>query len=664
MRAAAALAASIALVLAPAVGAAAAAASATPSSVATLPRPAGVQDFVFQSMDVQYTLDRAGDGTSILYVVETFVAVFPEFDQNRGMQRRIPDSYNGVPTFPTLESVTDGEGNPRPEETESDDGHLIVTSRADDFVHGEQTYVFSYTMRNVIGAFDDVDEFYWDVNGVDWAQPFARVAATVTVPADLADALTGDAACYWGEAGEDNPCELTREGNTFSAGLANVAPYSNMTLAVAFEPGIAADPLQPLKARSHGWWGIAGLVGIGLAAVLLALGVRAWVRRPDSSEVGIVTEFTPPHGITPMQAADFLGVPERGAAAHLAWLVVEGHGTLTTDNLTPVEPGPEGASLPPHQRRLAGEQLTLNWTDPGLKTGRRRLSWDDTEVTELLFGRAGSDNSLLNSRYSSTLDEAQVKRDEQVERLGLRRRLSIGATTLTLGYLALIGYGLYQVWVGLDGLGLWFLIGGVVGVLLLLYATHLMPVHGRLTEKGRTMQRRLAGLERFVMASEAQRISWMNNAQSAPVDDEGRVQLYEKLLPWAIVFGGERSWRQVLGDMYSRFPQQQVRLPSWQALTEPMRWASPDVDHYRSRRTNRLDGFWGERPSFGEGSITNGMKSFGEFVGEAARGMNSSSGSTRSFGRGWGGGGGSRGGGSFGGGRSGGGIGGGGGGRR
>ena len=156
MRAAAALAASIALAARAAPSARrAAAASTAPSSVATLPRPAGVQDFVFQSMDVQYTLDRADDGTSILYVVETFVAVFPEFDQNRGMQRRIPDSYNGVPTFPTLESVTDGEGNPRPEETESEDGHLIVTSRADDFVHGQQTYVFSYTMRNVIGDFGD-----------------------------------------------------------------------------------------------------------------------------------------------------------------------------------------------------------------------------------------------------------------------------------------------------------------------------------------------------------------------------------------------------------------------------------------------------------------------------------------------------------------------------
>ena len=52
-----------------------------------------------------------------------------------------------------------------------------MTSRADDFVHGAQTYVFTYTLENVTRFFDDtgVDEFYWDVNGTEWAQDFGRV---------------------------------------------------------------------------------------------------------------------------------------------------------------------------------------------------------------------------------------------------------------------------------------------------------------------------------------------------------------------------------------------------------------------------------------------------------------------------------------------------------
>ena len=45
-----------------------------------------------------------------------------------------------------------------------------MTSRADDYVHGAQTYVFTYTLENVVRLFEDTgaDEFYWNVNGTEW----------------------------------------------------------------------------------------------------------------------------------------------------------------------------------------------------------------------------------------------------------------------------------------------------------------------------------------------------------------------------------------------------------------------------------------------------------------------------------------------------------------
>ena len=137
-----------------------------------------VNDFSFESLDVQYTLGRADDGTSTLLVEERFVALFPDYDQNRGMRRSIPDSYLGAPLNPELVSITDGDGRPRESETGSEDGYFEMTSRADDFVHGRQTYVFTYTLENVARFFDDtgVDEFYWNVNGTEWEQDFGRVS--------------------------------------------------------------------------------------------------------------------------------------------------------------------------------------------------------------------------------------------------------------------------------------------------------------------------------------------------------------------------------------------------------------------------------------------------------------------------------------------------------
>ena len=48
---------------------------------------ANLDDFTFARLDVEYTLGRTDEGKSTLEVVERFVAVFPEYNQNRGMRR-------------------------------------------------------------------------------------------------------------------------------------------------------------------------------------------------------------------------------------------------------------------------------------------------------------------------------------------------------------------------------------------------------------------------------------------------------------------------------------------------------------------------------------------------------------------------------------------------
>ena len=129
--------------------------SVTSSDGAADVASANLDDFTFASMDVDYTLGRTAEGKSTLEVVERFVAVFPEYNQNHGMRRSIPDSYLGVPLNPRFVSITDGDGHPRAAEVDREDGTFTMTSRADDFVHGEQTYVFTYTLENVTRFFAD-----------------------------------------------------------------------------------------------------------------------------------------------------------------------------------------------------------------------------------------------------------------------------------------------------------------------------------------------------------------------------------------------------------------------------------------------------------------------------------------------------------------------------
>ena len=206
-----------------------------------------LNDFSFESLDVQYTLGRADDGTSTLLVEETFVALFPDYDQNRGMRRSIPDSYLDAPLNPELVSITDGEGNRARVRDRLRGRLLLMTSRADDYVHGAQTYVFTYTLENVTRFFDDtgVDEFYWDVNGTEWQQDFGRVSVHLVVPPDLADSLVGAQACYIGYQGSGDTCgifaDAAADGSaTFEASAAPVFAYQTLTIAVGFEKGTFA----------------------------------------------------------------------------------------------------------------------------------------------------------------------------------------------------------------------------------------------------------------------------------------------------------------------------------------------------------------------------------------------------------------------------------------
>lgn len=604
-----------------------------------------------------YVASKVGDEVH-LHVTESISDTLTP--SRKGITRVLIPHYDGQDLGLTDIAVRDPDGDEYPFEANdlpNGDVELLI-DRNDPLVERQFDHTFdfriSYDMTRTVSTAGDIQEIYLNVNGTEWPNGFDSVRADLVIDASLAGHLTGDAACYQGRAGSTETCTITRDGDTFSAALTDVGAYENLTIAVGLEDGTVADPLRPVGARSHGWWGIAGLIAIGLVALGIALLTRRIVRNPSPRELGIVTQFSPPEGLEPVLAADFLGVPERGAAAHLAWLATEGLGQVTS-SAEAAEPAP-ATSLSPVERARLRDDLKLTWFAPTEGPASKKMGHDMRAITEALFGGPGKERPLDRVRGIFPLREAQHRRDLALANKQLRKEIRFGPVLLWLGFLALLGYGLYQVWIGLAGLGVAFLVAGVIAVMLVLWAFHLLPVHGRLTERGREMQRHLAGLERFVTTSEGERIRWMNSVETAPRDERSRVDLYEKLLPWAIVFGAEDSWRQVLGDMYSRFPEHEQQ-PGWQSLTRPAAWSST---HGTARR--RRPSTWDSRPDIGSGALARGTSSVLESVGNAFSGRGSSSSSTRSSGRGWGGGrssssrrGGSRGGGRSGGGRGGGG---------
>ncbi len=187
-----------------------------------------------------------------------------------------------------------------------------------------------------------------------------------------------------------------------------------------------------------------------------------------------------------------------------------------------------------------------------------------------------------------------------------------------MGYLGLIGFGWWQLALGLSGLAWPFLGLGSLAVVLLVAMAHYYPTLGGLTDEGSALADHLAGLHRFVTMAEADRIAWMQNAVDAPrltgPDDTSLVDLYEPLLPYAIIFGVENTWRQALGDLYDLKPERPDK-PKGQpwALALAAAWAdSPDYRRDFEHRRQGTQSFWDSRPAWGDGWVSHAGQALGQ----------------------------------------------------
>jgi len=504
---------------------------------------AGVDDFSFESLDVDYTLGRDESGASTLRVVETFVAVFPDFDQNRGMRRIIPDTYNGQPLEPRFVSITDGDGAARPAEVEQDDGEFTMTSRASQYVHGRQVYVFTYTLRHVTWRFDDTgDEFYWDVNGTDWSQSFGRVTATLHVDDELADAMTGRFACYQGGSGSTQRCDIAvrSDGATVAVSSGPLRPYQTMTIAVGFADGTFVAFDTSYLASPWGW--VQGLSWLGLLGSLGgAIAIRSRRLRDDPGRSVIIAEYEPPKGLDALQSAVLLGLPNRAIPAEVLEQALVGSIRIVEGD----------------RRAFGGHRLRAELVDPSRADGDGRMLLDG------LFGPGASPGSVFefgrsDTRMSSAARQILSWAGKELERQGIYRtvprRLRTWPILLALGFaLASFLFGIGVVESGRsEGLVVAL---GVLSIPVFLAVTVLVGRKPK-SARGAEVRDHLKGVKEFIAWAEADRIRMLQSPSGAerrpvdPNDPRQMLYLYESLLPYAVVFGLEKQWGEQLAMRY------------------------------------------------------------------------------------------------------------------
>lgn len=519
-----------------------------PAPVAAV--PAGVDDFSFESMTAAYRLDRDAQGYATLEVTETIVAVFPETDQNRGIVRAIPERDPDARTDydVRIRSVEDGDGNRVPYETDSDDGFLRLALGTDAYVHGRTTYVIRYAERNVVRPFADTrsDEFYWDVNGTGAAQPFGTVTADLSVAPELLPRMTGRAACYAGSQDATDTCPITRTDDGWTATASTLGPHQTLTIAVGFRQGTFTPPPTP-DDSPLAWlapWVLLGLTAALAVAVIVAR-TRVWRDAPGRGIV--IPRYEPPEGIGVLEASHFLDRAESGLPALFVEFAVEG-----------------AAKLVESPEKPADERYALELIDPDRiaeEDDRRALDevWGSTKRTAGSVVVLDRGDAKLGDRLARTSGHARASLRE--EGIYVRRRSALGSgLQITAVVLALLGVLMVFAGAASDvGTPVFWLVTvlSVAGCAVLIGFARSPE---RLTEKGAELREHLLGMRDYLRLAEQDRLRVLQSSEGAertrvdPADGAQVVKLYERLLPWAMVWGLEDSWSRVLGERYATTP--------------------------------------------------------------------------------------------------------------
>ena len=551
--------------------------------------PAGVDDFAFESFDGVYELSRDDSDRSLLRVTETFVAVFPDFDQNHGLLRAIPTSYQGHPTQIHVESATDANGNAWDLSQSFEDGNIILQiGDPDVYVRGTQTFVITYTMKDVTAFFEDTgdDEFFWDTNGLLWPQPFGSVTAHVVLDDELQAALNGNAACYFGSDGSTDQCEITQTDTGFEASVRDLGPYQNLTVAIGFAKGTFAPAQFDLFAYVPLPVILGGIASLG--GVILAVIFRFTLLRGARGTGIVVAQYEPQEDISPLMAANLLNKTKKGMAASIVDLAVRrkiriverpDEGFFASGTTFGVQRMGDDSGVDTDDRRvldalfatvgigmLARLLRSGGASAPGIITIGQQAP---APVATAPDGTSGEVRWLTKKDQILGQQVVSITKQVAAEAISRKLRRKPPALPIVIVVLLMIAGFLLLLFGGMSTsteLGIVLSVFGTIAVSWLGVGVLIMLGKQRpLTKEGALAVEHLEGLREYIRLAEADRLQMLQSvsgAERTKADQSAAggpdvIKIYEKLLPYAVIFGLEKEWAGELAKYYDETP------PDW-----------------------------------------------------------------------------------------------------
>lgn len=522
-----------------------------------------VNNFSIDKFDGKYQLSKDSQGVGQLTITESITAIFPDYDQNHGIERAIPMKYKNNSLKLKVDSVTKDNGQPWHYTTREQNKNLVLRiGDADRYVHGKQTYLIKYSVSNVITFYDNHDELFWDINGDGWLQTFQAVDATINIDQSVAANLLPEKKCYTGSFGStEGNCLIKESSDTdgteiYSTTTQPLSPKQTLSIQLGFKKGT----FQPAPTN----WLRLILTGILLSMPIvlpLIAGIimfRRW-RKSGKDPKGrgiIIPQYTPPAGVNPLVGDVILNEQMRPLAvsATIMDLSIRQYFKI-------YETEKKGFLIKKPEYEI---ELAKNPDD---------LSEEEKQVISMLFSKSQVGERINISQQKNKLYTGVKNLSKESENSAVKKGFYLVAPSkskqtyliaawilFVAGFIFISMFGKFSpdIFSSLPvdvilGLGLF-----ITATVILLFAK-IMP---KKTAEGIAAKEHLLGLKDYMKLAEADRIKTLQSpsgAEKKPAIDVNNkaqlVKLYEKLLPYAILFGIEKDWAKQIAPLYEQPPE-------------------------------------------------------------------------------------------------------------
>lgn len=470
---------------------------------------------------------------SSFLITEIITADCGNLPDKHGIFRILPTQINtdkGAYKTPIeLVSITDLEDIPYRYQTIKNSLKHTVTWKIGDpgaIVNGPNIYKIIYKVKNAI-KFDNsenFDEFYWNLSGNYWQIDIDNFSAVILFPSEINSQNT-ETYFYTGHLGEKNQDAVYSWSDGGSAlsfqSIKQLLPGQGITVSVTF-PKKIFTPYQPAFFEKYGDY--FDYLSFLIPIFVFIYAFRVWKKygKDPALKWPIPPEFEVPEDITPIQMGMMIN-SGRWLDDFITATLID----LAVKKLITI-------------KQIEKKILLFNVKDFELVKNKEYYDEDRLGETERVLLKklfSGNDSVKLSSLKKKFYKKLPVIKKAAKDDFISRGWMEEKGKSLLLKFI-IAGFTLTFFSFFLFTAFIWLAISLIISGIILVVFGFVMP---KRTQKGTDLLFRINGLKRYMKMAEQYRQQFYE-----------KENIFDKLLPYAIIFGIAKLWAKKMEQIYGK----------------------------------------------------------------------------------------------------------------